>query len=67
MSVPFPPPFHPLAMRFLTNENSDQEEMFHLMGHNIGLNNLEDRVKHLILNWYVDMPMCQASRPLACR
>lgn len=34
----------------------DQEEMFHLMGHNIGLNNLEDRVKHLILNWYVNMP-----------
>lgn len=30
---------------------TDQEEMFSLMGHNIALNNLEDRVKHLILNW----------------
>jgi hypothetical protein len=37
--------------------------MFHLMGHNIGLNSLEDRVKHLILNWYVNMSRAPLPAP----
>lgn len=32
---------------------TDQAEMFSLMKHNIALNNLQDRVKPMILNWYV--------------
>jgi hypothetical protein len=32
---------------------TDQENMIDLMRKNIRLNNLESRVKELVLNWYV--------------
>lgn len=31
---------------------TDQDEMFELMKHNIGLNNVEDKATASILNWY---------------
>jgi tRNA1(Val) A37 N6-methylase TrmN6 len=32
---------------------TDQLEMYELMKHNIELNNLQDKAKAMVLNWYV--------------
>jgi 16S rRNA G1207 methylase RsmC len=33
---------------------TDQLEMYELMKHNIELNNLQDKAKAMVLNWYVN-------------
>lgn len=34
---------------------TDQLEMYELMQHNIKLNNLQDKAKAMVLNWYVPL------------
>ncbi|KAL0942546.1 uncharacterized protein CTRU02_200432 [Colletotrichum truncatum] len=44
---------------------TDQDEMFELMGKNTKLNSLDDKVKPLVLNWYVISFLIAQFKPCA--